>query len=536
MTVKQRLIGMAALAVLLLLVIGGFGFSGIAQLNQTTSQLQLQAKILGNHLTADMMHDALSSDVLAAVIASSTGDRQALSEARSDQRENAATFREMLQSNQNLITDQTTQRALQTVLPVLNDYIQSAERIVSLAETNQNQALRELNDFRSAYSRLADEMENLTELIEGEAAAVEARANSSALRSNLLMGTALGTGVLLMVFVAWIVSRSIIHPLNQLVIGAEIAATGDLSQHIEMNGKDEIVNTARALELMRANLATMVASISESANQLSSASGAMTSAVVQNRSRVDWQQAEISQVATAMHQMTATAQDVSQNISHIANAAMEANREGTAGTEVVDKTIKEIQSLAQQIEQSSVVINQLSEDSEDISQVLSTITGIAEQTNLLALNAAIEAARAGEQGRGFAVVADEVRNLASRTQQSTEQIQTTIQKLQGGSRSAVKAMESSRNKSNEVMDQARNAGASLEAIVRSVADINNMSIQIASAAEQQSSVSEDISQSLERIDSKSRETTESLEHTNNAASSVSNIASELSKAVSRFRL
>lgn len=419
---------------------------------------------------------------------------------------------------------------------MLNDYIRSTERIISLAETNRDQALRELSDFRSAYSRLAGEMESLTELIEGEAAAVEARANSTAIRSNLLMGTALGFGVFLMVFVAWIVGRSIILPLNQLVTGAEIAATGDLSQSIDMKGKDEIVNTARALELMRANLATMVASISESANRLSSASGDMTSAVVQNRSRVDWQQAEISQVATAMHQMTATAQDVSQNISRIANAAMEANREGTAGTEVVDKTIKEMQSLAQQIEQSSVVINQLSEDSEDISQVLSTITGIAEQTNLLALNAAIEAARAGEQGRGFAVVADEVRNLASRTQQSTEQIQTTIQKLQGGSRSAVKAMESSRNKSNEVMDQARNAGASLEAIVRSVAEINNISTQIASAAEQQSSVSEDISQSLERIDSKSRETTEGLEHTNNAASAVSDIASELSKAVSRFRL
>ena len=536
MTVKQKLTGMAALAVLLLLIVGSFGFSGISQLSQSTGQLQLQTRILGNHLTADMMHDALSSDVFAAVVASSIGDLPAIVTARADQQEHADTFRAMLDANQQLITDTATENALQNVLPVLNDYISSTDRIVSLADSDLALARSELGEFRAAYARLADEMENLTGLIEAGAAAVETGANNNATRSNLFMGIALGVGVLLMAFAAWLISRSIVGPLNQLVTGAEIAATGDLGQPLHISGKDEITQAATALDSMRANLATMVAAISESAGKLSAASGDMTAATVQSRSSVDRQQAEISQVATAMHEMTATSQDVAQNISRIADAAVAANHESTAGTEVVGNTITEVQGLAQQIEQSAAVINQLSEDSKEISQVLSTITGIAEQTNLLALNAAIEAARAGEQGRGFAVVADEVRTLAGRTQLSIGQIQATIEKLQGGSRSAVKAMESSRNKSSEVMDQARNAGASLEAIVRGVAEIKDMSSQIANAAMQQSAVSEDISKSLEQIDGQSRVTTEGLGRTNNAATAVADIASELTQAVSRFRL
>ncbi len=575
MSVKQKLIGMAALAVLLLLIVGGFGFTGIAQLNQSTSHLQLQSNILGNHLTADMMHDALSSDVLAAVVASSSGDREAIETARADQREHAQTFRDMLAANESLITDPETATALQTVLPVLTDYINSADRIVSLAESDlsralssspaltasvltidepqeQNnaaatvvepvtearptQALAELDDFRAAYARLADEMESLTRLIEQNAASVEAEADETAIASNMLMSLGLGVGVLLMVALAWLISRSIVGPLNELLANAEIAATGNLGTSLTINGSQEIANSARALETMRLNLSTMVAAIGDSAKQLSSASDDMTSATSKSRGSVDQQQAAISQVAAAMHEMTATSQEVADNIKRIADAAIAANQESTSGTEVVRGTISDVRDLAAQIEQSAAVINQLNEDSEDISGVLSTITGIAEQTNLLALNAAIEAARAGEQGRGFAVVADEVRTLASRTQQSIGQIQATIEKLQGGSQSAVKAMESSRNKSGKVMEQARRAGASLEAIVRGVSEIKDMSVQIADAAAQQSTVSEDISRSLEQIDGQSHITTEGLGRTSQSAVAVADIASELTKAVSKFRL
>ena len=575
MSVKHKLIGMASLAVLLLLVVGGFGFTGIAQLNQSASQLQLQSQILGNHLTADMMHDALSSDVLAAVVASSSGDQSALETAQADQREHAQTFREMLAANESLITDPATANALRTVLPVLNSYINSTDRIVSLAEsdmsqrlstpntptepvlltdetladgnvapaavtpiveTQPSQALNELDDFRDAYAQLADQMGSLTELIERNASAVQAEAGETAVASNLMMGAALGVGVLLMVTLAWLISRSIVGPLNELLANAEIAATGNLGTSLTINGSQEIANSARALETMRLNLSTMVAAIGDSAKQLSSASDDMTSATSKSRGSVDHQQAAISQVAAAMHEMTATSQEVADNIKRIADAAVAANQESTSGTEVVRGTISDVRDLAAQIEQSAAVINQLNEDSEDISGVLSTITGIAEQTNLLALNAAIEAARAGEQGRGFAVVADEVRTLASRTQQSIGQIQATIEKLQGGSQSAVKAMESSRNKSGKVMEQARRAGASLEAIVRGVSEIKDMSVQIADAAAQQSTVSEDISRSLEQIDGQSHITTEGLGRTSQSAVAVADIASELTKAVSKFRL
>ncbi|TFH75247.1 methyl-accepting chemotaxis protein [Gammaproteobacteria bacterium LSUCC0112] len=536
MTVKRKLVGIATLAVLLLMLVGSFGFSGISQLSRSITQLETQTRILGNHLTADMMHDALSSDVFAAIVSSSTGKIQAISAAQSDQRENAQLFRQMLEVNQQLITDSATRNALQNVLPVLSAYIASTDRMVALAQSDLNQALSELESFSESYTNLAVEMENLTTLIENEVASVERIAATSTARSNLLMGISVGLGVVLMAFMAAIISNSIIKPLNRLVADAEIAATGDLGHPLRFSGTDEITQAALAIESMRKNLAIMVSAISASSARLISASGDMIKTTVNSRGDVERQQAEISQVAAAMHEMAATSQDVAQNISMIADSAVNANRESHAGTEVVAHTVTEVQSLAEQIEQSAMVINQLSVDSEEISQVLSTITGIAEQTNLLALNAAIEAARAGDQGRGFAVVADEVRTLARRTQQSIGHIQATIEKLQGGSRSAVRSMESSRNKAREVMEQARNAGTSLDAIVHGVTGIRDMSSHIANAALQQSAVSDDISRSLVQIDDRSQTTSEGLRLTNSAATTVAEIASELNQAVSRFRL
>ncbi len=236
-----------------------------------------------------------------------------------------------------------------------------------------------------------------------------------------------------------------------------------------------------------------------------------------------------------MHEMTASAQEVSNNINQAAAAANQAKQTGDAGTEVVEAAISEMQRLAGQIEETAAVILRLNDDSGEISDILSVITGVAEQTNLLALNAAIEAARAGEQGRGFAVVADEVRTLAGRTQASTQQIQETTEKLQGGSQSAVEAIEKSQKQATVAVERARKAGESLRSIALSVTDINDMNTQIASASEEQSSVSESISHSLEDIDSKTQQTTKGVEKTSSAALDVATIAGELQTAVAQFQ-
>ncbi|HKK55772.1 methyl-accepting chemotaxis protein [Marinobacter sp.] len=536
MTIKQRLMGMAGVGILLFLIIGGVGLFGLNLLDDSATDMRSKSQILANHLTADMMHDALSSDVMGALVARGTGDEQTLSLAKQAELEHSAVFREMLAANRTLITDEKTLEALEQVLPTLESYIASAERIIDLASANYQQAISALPAFRAAYNRLAEDMEQLTGLIDEGASEVHARAGEVAVLSKWLIAISIAVGVLLMLVISWLVNTRITKSLDALVAGLEAAATGDLSHPIKVAGKDEIARAASALETMRSNLSSMVDDITRSAGSLSEASVSLTETAGQTRDGVSRQQAEISRVAAAMHEMSATAQHVADNVTHTSTAAGEANREGTTGADVVGTTIDEIQRLAAQIEDSAATVDRLNEDSGEISHILDTITGVAEQTNLLALNAAIEAARAGEQGRGFAVVADEVRTLAGRTQESTEQIKKTIEKLQGGSSSAVNAMEKSRDQAGRAVEQARKAGHSLQSIVRSVAEINDMSAQIANAAEQQSSVAEDITRSLEDIDRRSQEASKEIAATSSAAADISRIADGLSRAVGRFRL
>ena len=217
------------------------------------------------------------------------------------------------------------------------------------------------------------------------------------------------------------------------------------------------------------------------------------------RTELDNQQAEVIHVAAAMNEMTATANEVARNISQAASAATQANTEASAGRSVVNEVIAGITGVSRQIEITSNTIKALGQNSEAITTVIDVIKGIAEQTNLLALNAAIEAARAGEQGRGFAVVADEVRTLANRTQQSTEEINQMISALNTGARESVASMVLSCDSAADAVAKASNAGVSLERIASAVGQINQMNTQIANAASEQCSVSEDINRRIVRI-------------------------------------
>lgn len=535
MTIKQKLLGFAALSICLMLVISMTGFFGLNQLSNATNSMGTNSTILSNHLTADMMHDALSSDVLATLVASETDDQEALNSARNDLEEHANTFNESLNNNLELITQTDIRAALQQVTPTLQTYIETARQIADLAGSDRPSALASLPEFRAAYEDLAVRMGSLTALIEENTAEVEASAHQAAQQSNTFMAVVTVVGLLILIVIAWMLSNQIGRALHQLIIGARAVADGDLRHEINVRGKDEIAQTSQALESMRNKLATMVSAIASAANRLADASATLKTVASETRDSIQHQQSEISQVAAAMHEMTASAQEVSNNINQAAAAATQAKQSGDAGIEVVEAAISEMQRLAGQIEETAAVILRLNDDSGEISDILSVITGVAEQTNLLALNAAIEAARAGEQGRGFAVVADEVRTLAGRTQASTQQIQETTEKLQGGSQSAVGAMEKSQKQATVAVERARKAGESLRSIALSVTDINDMNTQIASASEEQSSVSESISHSLEDIDSKTQQTTKGVEKTSSAALDVAAIAGELQTAVAQFQ-
>ena len=274
---------------------------------------------------------------------------------------------------------------------------------------------------------------------------------------------------------------------------------GNLSERLEIKGKSEFDWLAGSYNGFVKKIAKTIDEIRLTSDKLATASGQLSAITENTEQGLLQQQSDTSQVASAMEEMTATVQEVARNAVHASQAAASTDTVAKSGKLVVDEAVNAINSLASEVQSAADVIQELEKDSENIGQVLTVIQGIAEQTNLLALNAAIEAARAGEQGRGFAVVADEVRTLASRTQNSTHEIQKTVEGLQIRARNAVKVMEQGQIQAGNSVQQAASAGEVLDQINYKIHEINDMNNQIACAAEEQTAVAEEINRSINKI-------------------------------------
>jgi len=335
---------------------------------------------------------------------------------------------------------------------------------------------------------------------------------------------------------AYVVTSGILRGLNKAVFLANHVAAGDLTHNIHFVRTDEIGKLLTSLMSMQDNLRSLVGNMDESSSQLAAASEEL-SVITQDTNQALMQQTtEIQMVATAMNEMTATVQEVARNATSTSSSSNSASNESSAGSSIVQDTVNSIKSLAKDVEQAADVIHKLEADSVNIATVLDVIKSIAEQTNLLALNAAIEAARAGEQGRGFAVVADEVRTLASRTQQSTTEIEAMIEMLQKGTHSAVDVMESGQARAKNCVQKATEAGAALGNITNSVNNISDMNIQIASAAEEQTSVAEEINRNISNISEATDRTNRSATETSTASEELAHMASRLQGLVGQFRI
>ncbi|MFT4928705.1 MAG: methyl-accepting chemotaxis protein [Phenylobacterium sp.] len=313
-------------------------------------------------------------------------------------------------------------------------------------------------------------------------------------------------------------------------------ADGDLSTTFDTSGKDEVSEIMRSLQSMRSRLLVMVTSISDTTNELSQTSGEMATLSVSTNRNIQQQFSETEQVATAINEMTITAAEVANTIEQTSEAAQQANSETAKGAVVVSDAIKQIDVLAEQVDEAAETVHQLELDCEKIATVLEVIKSIAEQTNLLALNAAIEAARAGEQGRGFAVVADEVRTLAGRTAQSTGEINQMLDKLLSGSREAVDMMGKSKHQVSSTVSKISDAGQSLTTISGVVEKIVDMSIQIANASEEQSVVAEEINQNIVHINDMSNESVSNVEQAAGVSKNIARISGELKTIVDQFKV
>ncbi|NNB44669.1 methyl-accepting chemotaxis protein [Pseudomonas chlororaphis] len=338
--------------------------------------------------------------------------------------------------------------------------------------------------------------------------------------------------------VIWLVGHGIARPLKQMVAMLDDIAQGegDLTRRLSSDRADELGSIAKGFNTFLAKLQAMISQVVTSVQSVSDSSEHTADIAIRTNQGVHKQMAEIDQVATAVHEMTATAQDVARNATQAAQAANHADQAASQGMQIVRDTSTAIGALAVEIGRAVGVVQTLAKDSENINAILIAIRGIAEQTNLLALNAAIEAARAGEQGRGFAVVADEVRNLAQKTQQATEEIQSMIQQLQQGTRDVVRVMEDSQNRTDESVQHAAKAAEALETITQAVSVINDMNTQIASAAEEQSAVAEDINRNVINIGQVANEVAGGADESSAASAGLTKLAEQQRRLINQFKV
>ncbi|MBH3375665.1 methyl-accepting chemotaxis protein [Pseudomonas juntendi] len=342
--------------------------------------------------------------------------------------------------------------------------------------------------------------------------------------------------VLALAAIATLLTRSIVRPLAEAVAVAERVATGDLTREIQVVGRDEPALLLRALSRMQTSLRDTIRQIAASSDQLASASEELHTVTEDTSRGLHQQSAEIDQAATAVNQMTAAVEEVANNAVSTADASRGADQTTRDGRDRVNPALASIQHLVADVTGTSSEIEQLASNANEISRVLDVIGAIAGQTNLLALNAAIEAARAGEAGRGFAVVADEVRALAHRTQQSTAEIEQMIAGIQNGTERAVTAMHSSQGRATGTLEVAEGAGQALEVIAEAMASINQRNLVIASASEQQAQVAREVDRNLVNIRDLAMQTSAGANQTSAAAQDLSRLAVDLNGMVAQFKV
>jgi methyl-accepting chemotaxis protein len=355
--------------------------------------------------------------------------------------------------------------------------------------------------------------------------------------TSLLYLISIGVAVgVLVTALGYVIARGILGPLNRTVQVLQALANGDLRDHVEVDSTDEIGTMGRALNQAMENMAKTIQLIAGTAEHMASASEELSSSATQQAQGAETQKDQAAQVATAMQEMSSTVLQVSENSNNAAEAARQAAETAREGGNIVEQTLAKMRVIAESVESTAKKMEELGKSSDQIGRIAGVIDDIADQTNLLALNAAIEAARAGEQGRGFAVVADEVRKLAERTTTATKEIAQMIKNIQDETKVAVVAMEAGTKQVEEGVQSTAKAGASLKEIIHMSERVGEMITHIATAATQQSSASEEVNANMERIAKLVKESADGAQQSAKACQDLSGLALDLQKTVGNFQI
>jgi methyl-accepting chemotaxis protein len=437
-----------------------------------------------------------------------------------------------------LIDGPQERAAYDQYVQLLAQYRQLEDRMKTLSRNNQVDELRTmlnselLANSEAVNSALAKLLEINTQQID----ATNTHAGDQYSTSfNLVITLLVIAGALTLLF-AWLLTNSITKPIANALSAAEEIAEGNLTRPITVDGEDEAGRLLLAMSKMQDKLRDTLQRISGSATQLASAAEELNSVTDESARGLTQQNNEIEQAATAVNEMTSAVEEVARNAVSTSEASKNATTSAGDGRDLVQETVSAIERMSADVQSTATLIGDLANESRDIGKVLDVIRGLADQTNLLALNAAIEAARAGEAGRGFAVVADEVRALAHRTQQSTSEIERMIGSIQSGTEHAVNSMRNSTERAESTLNIARGAGLSLDTINSAIVEINERNLVIASAAEEQAQVAREVDRNLVNIRDLSVQSSTGANQTSAASNELSRLALDLNNMVGRFSL
>ncbi|QHD04672.1 methyl-accepting chemotaxis protein [Pseudomonas sp. R76] len=421
---------------------------------------------------------------------------------------------------------------------LLGQYHQIEERMKSLSRANQIDDLRNLlnTELLSNSEQVNAVLTRLLDINNKMANATNQQAKDQYdMAFELVVGLLIVATALTVLF-AWLLTRSITVPISQALEAAEEVAEGNLTRPIKVDGNDEAGRLLAAMAKMQDKLRDTLQRIAGSATQLASAAEELNAVTDESARGLTQQNNEIEQAATAVNEMTSAVEEVARNAVSTSEASRAATTSAGDGRDLVQETVSAIERMSGDVQATATLIGDLANESRDIGKVLDVIRGLADQTNLLALNAAIEAARAGEAGRGFAVVADEVRALAHRTQQSTSEIERMIGSIQTGTEHAVDSMRNSTERAESTLNIAKGAGMSLDTINTAIIEINERNLVIASAAEEQAQVAREVDRNLVNIRDLSVQSATGASQTSAASSELSRLAVDLNGMVGRFRL